>query len=418
MFNVTFLAFIALLYLSTVSTHGEPSSEPIQRILGDRQHMQSDGMSSERVIGHGKDLFGGHALLKLHQTLVSIPSISGQEHVVALFLKGYLTSLNLQVELQPVSPLSTSSINPQNHHKHAKQRFNVFAYSKGHRHTPILLTSHIDTVPPYIPYSLRSKDEIWGRGTVDAKACVATQLHAYLQLVHSRLIQPGEVSFLFVVGEEVGGDGMRAANSLGLQWDTVIFGEPTELKLASGHKGILIFDLKARGKGVHSGYPELGESAIDMLLPTLAKLKEAELPRSEKYGNSTLNIGWIKGGVAANVIPQEAEASIGIRIAAGDPQFVKDIVLEAVKSVDDRIEVRWIGGTYGPVDIDYDVPGFEHMTVNYGTDIRNLNGDHKRYLYGPGSILVAHSDYEHLRVQDLYDAVEGYSKLILHGLRN
>lgn len=55
--------------------------------------------------------------------------------------------------------------------------------------------------------------------------------------------------------------------------------------------------------------------------------------------------------------------------------------------------------------------------VNYGTDIPNLNGDHKRYLYGPGSILVAHSDHEHLVASDLYKAVEGYKTLIRASLK-
>jgi acetylornithine deacetylase len=55
--------------------------------------------------------------------------------------------------------------------------------------------------------------------------------------------------------------------------------------------------------------------------------------------------------------------------------------------------------------------------VNYGTDIPNLKGDHKRYLYGAGSILVAHSDHEHLKVSDLETAVEGYKKLIEHSLK-
>lgn len=61
--------------------------------------------------------------------------------------------------------------------------------------------------------------------------------------------------------------------------------------------------------------------------------------------------------------------------------------------------------------------GFETIVVNYGTDIPNLKGDHKRYLYGPGTILMAHSDHEHLRVQDLEDAVRGYKILIEHALR-
>lgn len=57
------------------------------------------------------------------------------------------------------------------------------------------------------------------------------------------------------------------------------------------------------------------------------------------------------------------------------------------------------------------------MTVNYGTDIPNLLGDHKRYLYGPGSILVAHSDHEHLTVGNLTEAVEGYKRIVRHALK-
>ena len=61
--------------------------------------------------------------------------------------------------------------------------------------------------------------------------------------------------------------------------------------------------------------------------------------------------------------------------------------------------------------------GFETIVVNYGTDIPNLKGDHKRYLYGPGSILMAHSDHEHLSVSDLKTAVEGYKTLIQYSLK-
>lgn len=56
------------------------------------------------------------------------------------------------------------------------------------------------------------------------------------------------------------------------------------------------------------------------------------------------------------------------------------------------------------------------MVVNYGTDIPNLQGTHKRYLYGPGSILVAHSDHEHLAARDLFLAVQGYKTLVLNAL--
>ena len=149
-----------------------------------------------------------------------------------------------------------------------------------------------------------------------------------------------------------------------------------------------------------------------MLLPALAALQALELPASEKYGNSTLNIGQVEGGVAANVIAERASAKIGIRLAGGEPEGLKRLVRETVRAVDADIVVNFHGGAYGPVPLDSDIEGFDTITVNYGTDVPNLDGKHKRYLYGPGSILVAHSDHEHLSVEQLEEAVEGYKRIL------
>ena len=140
---------------------------------------------------------------------------------------------------------------------------------------------------------------------------------------------------------------MRRVNDLKMEWQTVIFGEPTELKLASGHMGILIFTVKAHGKAGHSGYPSLGKNANHMLVPALSALQKLELPSSPKYGNSTLNIGEITGGVAANVIAEEARGRIGIRIAAGSPETVRNLVSNAVKAVDEDLELEFNEGSYG-----------------------------------------------------------------------
>jgi len=149
---------------------------------------------------------------------------------------------------------------------------------------------------------------------------------------------------------------MRAANDLGLSWDTVIFGEPTELKLASGHKGNVGLRIKARGKAGHSGYPELGRNANSMLVKALYALDRVELPWSEKYGNTTLNIGRMEGGVAGNVIAEEAEAQLQIRIADGEPADVEKVILEVLEELGEELDVSFTPG-YGPVEIDHDVEG-------------------------------------------------------------
>lgn len=258
----------------------------------------------------------------------------------------YLKDQNFTVEAQEVTPATSAG---------EDARHNILAYVGKTRKTKTLISSHIDTVPPFWPYERRG-DEIWGRGSVDAKASVATQIKAVEELLEAGAIGEGDVALLFVVGEETGGDGMLKANDLGLEWDTVIFGEPTELKLASGHKGIIGASIKATGKAGHSGYPELGKNANSLLIPVLNALLNAYFPWSEKYGNTTLNIGKIEGGVAANVIAEEASAQISIRIAEGSPAVVTKIILDTIHKAGEILDVT-ISQGYGPVYIDSDVKG-------------------------------------------------------------
>jgi acetylornithine deacetylase len=286
-------------------------------------------------------------------------------------------------------------------------------------------------VPPFWKYERKDKN-IKGRGSVDAKGSVATQIIAANGLLSTKEIHPDDVSFLYVVGEETGGDGMRAANYLKLKPKTIIFGEPTEGKLASGHKGMLSFKLIAKGKAAHSGYPWLGLSANEVLVTALAALMELgqSLPEDDKFGLTTINLGKIQGGVAHNVVAESAEALIAVRIAQGTPAAMKNATINAIDIAvakflkdsqvpRDIIDIEFSGEGYSPIDIDADVPGFESIIVNYGTDIPNLKqtvDGQKRYLYGPGTILVAHSDHEALSEKQLINAVGGYVKLILHAL--
>jgi acetylornithine deacetylase len=157
---------------------------------------------------------------------------------------------------------------------------------------------------------------------------------------------------------------MKRANDLGLTWETVILGEPTELKLAAGHKGFLSVAVHARGKAGHSGYPWLGENANSMLIPALLALEKVALPSSEKYGNSTLNMGRMEGGVAANVIAETAKAEISIRIADGTPDQIRHIISDALRRVDDRLELRILAEGYGPIHIDSDVEGLQLRAIS------------------------------------------------------
>ncbi|KAI9694006.1 MAG: hypothetical protein M1822_003277 [Bathelium mastoideum] len=366
-------------------------------------------------------------LLSFHRLLVEAESVTGNEFAVGTALAAYLKSSHhgalYNIETQRVG----------------EKRYNILAYSGTERDADILVTSHIDTVPPFIPYTFHlnrthvSSSLITGRGTVDAKGSVAAQVFAVSNILRQRQSSSPNssklpsIALLFVVGEETGGDGMRAANDLGLTPHTVIFGEPTEGKLASGHKGSTGFTVHVKGKAAHSGYPWLGVSANEVLVEVITAVKELEnvLPASDKFGNTTINVGLMEGGVAANVVAEEARARFAVRIASGTPEKFQSAVMEAVNGVavsypTAEIDVEFAGKGYGPINIDHDVKGFESLVVNYGTDIPNLDvtvKGQKRYLYGPGSILVAHGKDEGLTVGQLEQAVKDYEKLILESGR-
>lgn len=344
-------------------------------------------------------------LFDLHADIVKIESISNHEYGVSRYLQNYLKKLGLTVE--------TDDSNR-----------NIYAYSGESRNSTVLLTSHIDTVPPYIDYYIEAgtgKDHdvnIHGRGTCDAKGSVAAQIIAAKELIDEGVVSPENVSLLFVFKEEVGGGGMLTANNWvnenNITWDAVIFGEPTENKLATGHKGIILGEVEITGLASHSGYPDVGIDANKILISIMHDLETYKWPTSEILNNTTVNIGLFQGGTAGNVISPHAKFQVVMRTVTGYEEIVpvikKIVEKHGAKAKDFNLEIPV---TDDPVTLDFNVDGFETYIASYATDIPKL--DHKgfkRYLYGPGSILVAHGDNEHVSAESLLQAVEDYKKLV------
>ncbi|ODV65718.1 Zn-dependent exopeptidase [Hyphopichia burtonii NRRL Y-1933] len=345
----------------------------------------------------------GLSLLSFHKGLVEIPSITLNEYSVSQFLKEYLEDAGLTVELQQVNA----------DEKHAKPRYNIYAYLGNTRDTKVLVTSHIDTVPPFVPYHIDGT-KIYGRGSSDAKGSVAAQVFAFLSLIRAGKLREGDASLLFVTGEETGSAGMDKAQLLNVNWTSAIFGEPTENKLGVGHKGVYGFNLFAHGKASHSGYPHLGISASEILLPILSKIQNLDLPVNDLLGPSTINIGEVNIGVAINVLPENGTASVLIRVA-DDVDTIDQEVLKVIDNVENLTYEKF--SSSNPTFLDYKVPGFESIVLAYGTDVPRLSVPvQRRYLYGPGSILVAHAPNEYVENQSLLQAVEGYKKLIKYEL--
>ena len=327
---------------------------------------------------------------ELTRRLVDMESITNNEKQVGDFLHGYLDLLAAEtggtVEKMVVSE--------------SPERFNLFARWG---EPTVTLSTHLDTVPPFIPS--REDDEfIWGRGACDVKGIIAAMIGAVRLLLAEN---HRNFALLFVVGEERDSAGaMHAAkHPRGSQF--LINGEPTENLLALGSKGAYRFTLKAGGRMAHSAYPEYGESAILKLLNALQRMRGMEFPLDPVLGNSTTNIGVIRGGRAPNVVPDEAEAEVLIRLV-DNGDTVKRMVKEAMRFQVEEEDVLVIPAVHLEK-----LPGFKTTVVSYTTDIPAFEGAWgKPFLLGPGSILVAHTKEERIPKKQLLASIEIYAKMV------
>jgi acetylornithine deacetylase len=269
----------------------------------------------------------------------------------------------------------------------------------------VTLSTHLDTVPPFIPPRLIG-DRISGRGACDAKGIAASMCLAAEQLRDAGVA----VALLFVVGEETTHDGARAAN----QWAAthltkrprvLINGEPTGSTLALGTKGAMRAIVRTTGRAAHSAYPELGDSAIARLATMLTELDAIPLPSDPILGRTTINIGSISGGVADNVIAPSAEARLMARLVTP----AEDVFALLQRWADGRAILEQ-GITVPPVRLTA-IDGFPTSVAAFATDLPSLTNWGTPYLYGPGSVLVAHTDDEHVSVDELEKAVDAYVTL-------
>jgi acetylornithine deacetylase len=325
-------------------------------------------------------------VFELTKALMQIPSTSGEEEAVGFFLRDYLTGLGWKVELQPVSPNQNNVIATLNE-------------------TPrVFLSTHIDTVPPYIPPS-EDDEKIYGRGACDAKGIIASQITAAEELRKQGVT---DIGLLYTVDEEQGSTGAKAANNhpLAQKCEYLINGEPTDNDLAIGSKGSLRIIVRAKGKAAHSAYPEEGESAIEKLLDILADLRQTDLPTDDFFGETTLNIGLISGGLATNVIPPNAETGLHIRMVTQ----LEPVMRQIEKAVAGRGEIEVMSCSL-PVKM-LQVEGFRQKVVRFTTDIPHLPNWGTPLLLGAGSILVAHTKNEFVLKRDLEESVGLYVNLV------
>jgi len=326
-------------------------------------------------------------LFALTRKLVDIESITGNETAVGEALADELQRLGYDVERMPVE----------------RHRFNVWATQPGEPKPALVLSTHMDVVPPFIASS-ETGDRIYGRGSCDAKGIIAAQIGAAEKLKSQGI----HVGLLFLVGEERDSQGAQVANQQPRGSRFLINGEPTENKLALASKGTLRVEVVAKGKMAHSAYPDLGESAIEKLLDALERVRKLKLPVNPKAGPCTMNIGLIEGGRAPNVIPDHAIAHLLYRLVGPS----EDLRRQITAAVSGKAEARFA------LEIPYmemaTVPGIATMIAAFTTDVPALTNWGKPVLIGPGSIHVAHTEGEYIDKKQLLDAVDLYATIAKH----
>ena len=320
-------------------------------------------------------------VVALTRQLVDIESITGNEALIGDVVHSELLRLGYQANKLPVEG----------------SRRNVYATSPQQPKPTIVFSTHLDTVPPFIPSS-EDATRIYGRGSCDAKGILAAQIAAAERLRAEGIY----VGLLFLVGEERNSLGAQVANKESPGCKFLVNGEPTENRIAIASKGALRAEVIAKGRMAHSAYPELGESAIDKLLLALQRLGAMRLPAVEGVGPCTLNIGLIEGGRAPNVVPDKARAQLLYRLVGPAEELKREIVA----AVGNLVQIEFV------LEIPFvrlrTLDGLPTMVAAFTTDIPALSNWGQPLLVGPGSIHVAHTDREYVEKKQLWEAVDLY----------
>jgi acetylornithine deacetylase/succinyl-diaminopimelate desuccinylase family protein len=228
-------------------------------------------------------------VISLLAELVKIPSACGEEQRIASFIYEWLRRNGLPADLVPVEP----------------HRPNVVVTLGGAQPGPsIMLNGHMDTVPvgrgwKHSPFGAEIEGgRMYGRGTIDMKAGLASILWAVVECHRQGLPKRGQLTLAAVVDEEAIDLGTYTLIQKGYARgvDFAMIPEATDLQIVTAHRGRVVIEVEVHGRATHSYWPEHGVNAIDKTVILLDRLPKFPTPKHPRLGESTLNTLKIEGG--------------------------------------------------------------------------------------------------------------------------
>jgi succinyl-diaminopimelate desuccinylase len=333
---------------------------------------------------------------ELTRALIDVPSVSGEE-----------ASLADAIE---------SALRPFPHLELLRDGDAVVARTRLGRASRVVIAGHIDTVPINGNVPARwEPDEgggiLIGRGAVDMKAGCAAMLTLAAAVTEPIV----DVTWVFYDHEEVashlnGLGRLARAHPEVLEADFAILGEPSNGEVEGGCNGTLRADIRTRGLRAHSARAWMGDNAIHALAPALDILAAYQPESIEVDGlvyREGLNAVGISGGVAGNVIPDEAVVSVNYRFAPSrDAAEATAVVRELF--ADFEVEITDIAEGARP---GLDAPLVQAFVAAIGAEARPKYGwtDVARFSalgipavnFGPGDPTFAHADDERIPVAEI-----------------
>lgn len=366
--------------------------------------------------------------LSLLETLIAFPSVSLQPNIGLIHkVQEILAQAGIECILAP---------DPQD-----ASRTNLFA-TVGPQGVPgVLLSGHTDVVPvdgqPWTspPFEATHKDgRIYGRGSADMKGFVACAVVAMVAAARRPLTRPLQLALSF--DEEIGCVGVRhllrrLENNLPAPYLCIV-GEPTLMRIGTGHKGKSAYRAVCCGQAGHSGLAPRFINAVHMASDLVASMRDVQRelsetgPREDGYGvpHSTVHVGLIHGGRALNIVPSECELSFEIRHVSKDQP--EEILARILKRLSDRVASDAVHpeaplpdiqltNSYPSLNTPEESPAVDLLSsllpagtlctkVDYGTEgglFKKSWRETTVLVCGPGSIEVAHKADEYVELAQI-----------------